>query len=230
MIRYPLLERFSPPRFLHAACVGAVLAALLLPLAARSQCTGAAQGSITIYMFDFKSQDIPQDRLHKILDMLTFKLNNAIREDLSSRGLLGGTPFAVRWCSGKDVSAHESAVSSGKQLNSAGVFWGFIDQSAGQMKSVLKLTALVDNPITDLRNIVYRNESRESVDASYLAFAAYIVGKTHLSRGNVQLSRKCFKYARDLRALPDLLQRDCGIALAQLDQQNPARKLTPVGR
>ena len=217
-------------RFGAFAAVAVLVCAFLMPRVANAQCTEAGKGSITLYMFDFKSQDIPQDRLHKILDILTFKLNNAIREDLNSRGLLGGTPFSIRWCSGKDVSAHEAAVSSGKMLNSSGVFWGFIDQSAGQMKSVLKLTSLVDNPITDLRNIVYRNESREVVDASYLAFASYIVGKTHLLRGNVQLARKCFKYARELRALPDLLQRDCGVALAQLDQENPARKLTAVGR
>jgi hypothetical protein len=231
LIHPPKGVHFQPQRCRRAlAAIAIILCAVFLPLAANAQCTEAGKGSITLYMFDFKSQDIPQDRLHKILDILTFKLNNAIREDLNSRGLLGGTPFAIRWCSGKDVSAHDAAVSSGKLLNSSGVFWGFIDQSAGQMKSVLKLTALVDNPITDLRNIVYRNESREVVDASYLAFASYIVGKTHLLRGNVQLARKCFKYARELRALPDLLQRDCGVALAQLDQENPARKLTPVGR
>ncbi|MBI5645457.1 MAG: hypothetical protein HY962_00880 [Ignavibacteriae bacterium] len=197
---------------------------------AQAQCAEAVKGSITIFMFDLKSTDIENDRLRKMQDVLAFRLNNAIRDDLTARGLLGGSKFAVRWCSGQDVNAADAAVNAGKRLHSAGVFWGFIDQSAGALKTSLKLASLVEEPISDLRNIIYRPDAKESVDDSYLAFAAYIVGKTHLQRGNLPLARKCFKYAKDLRALPDLLQRDCQLALSALDQDNPARKLTPVGK
>ena len=198
--------------------------------AAAQQCAEAVKGSITIFMFDLKSTDIEIDRLRRMQDGLAYRLNIAIRDDLSERGLLGGNKFSVRWCSGQDINAADAAVNAGKRLHSAGVFWGFIDQSSGALKTSLKLASLVEEPITDLRNIIYKPEAKESIDVSYLAFAAYIVGKTHLQRGNFPLAKKCFKYARDLRALPDLLQRDCSMALVAIDQDNPARKLTPVGK
>ncbi len=205
-------------------------AAILQSGSMSAQCTEAPKGSITIFMFDLQSTDIPQEHLYRMLDILSFKLNNAVREQLNSRGLLGGAKFSIRWCSGRTVTAAEAAVKTGKRLNSAGVFWGFLDQSTGTLRSALKLTALVEEPITDLRNILYRDDSRAGIDDSYIAFAAYIVGKTHQQRGDLALARKSFRYARDLRALPDLLQKDCGLALAQIDAENPARKLSAVGR
>ena len=199
------------------------------PKYAAAQCPEAVKGSITIFMFDMKSTDIENDRLRKMQTLLTFNLNIAIRADLKTRGLLGGKKFEVRMCPGQNVDGTDAAVNAGKRLHSAGVFWGFIDESSGATKQTLKLASLVEEPITDLRNIIYK-PATGNVDDSYLAFAAYIVGKTHLQLGNMPLAKKCFKYAKDYRALPDQLQRDCSAVLSALEQDNPARKLTPVGK
>jgi hypothetical protein len=197
---------------------------------ARSQCDEAQAGSVTIFLFDFKSPDIPQDKLHKFLDILTFKLNNGIRETLRTRGLLGKTNFVVKWCSGYPVTEQNSAVNNGKKLNSSGVMWGFIDQSTGQLKSSTKLTTLTDKPLTDLSNIVFERDAKELVDDSYIAFGAYILGKVYFHKRDMTMARKSFLYARELKSLPDLLARDLTDTLNAIDQNSAANKLAPIAK
>jgi hypothetical protein len=205
-----------------------VLLAMSAP--AFSQCEEAQQGSVTIFLFDFKSPDIPQDKLHKFLDILTFKLNNGIRETLRNKGLLGKTNFVVKWCSGYPVSEQNSAVNNGKKLNSSGVMWGIIDQSTGQLKSSTKLTILTDKPLTDLSNIVFERDVKELVDNSYIAFCAYILGKVYLHQRDMTLARRSFLYARELKSLPDLLLKDLNETLGSIDQNSSAGKLSSIAR
>lgn len=209
------------------ACLIAIAAA---PAVATAQCDQAEQGSVTIFLFDYNSPDITPSELIKFLDVLTFKLNNGIREELKSRGLLGKTKFFVRWCSGYPVSEPDAAVRNGKKMNSSGVMWGYIDQSSGQLRSSTRLTSISDKPITDLSNITYGKSSGDRVDESYVAFAAYIVGKIHAQRRDFVLARKCLLFARELKRLPELLAKDLSETLAMVDQGSIAAKLTPVGR
>lgn len=193
------------------------------------QCTEATKNSVTVFLFDLKSPDISQELLNKFLDRLTFKLNSGIRQDLNQRGLLGNRGFNVKWCSGTQVGSAEEAISTGKKLLSPGVMWGFIDQGAGQLKSALNLTSLIDKPLTGLSNIVYGKEPRLLVTDTYLAFSAYIVGKDHLRRGDAALARKCFLYAKDLKGLPDVLAADMSTTLANIEKSNLAKQLKPIG-
>jgi hypothetical protein len=211
------------------SCMVLLLSALL-PVPLRAQCTEAEKGSVTLFLFDMTSPDLPQDKLHRFLDILTFKLNTGIRDDLKSRGLLGRSPFAVRWCSGSTVTAPDDAIERGRRLGSAGVMWGVLDGGSGRLKSALKLTSLTGQPITGLSNVIYGQNQSELVNESYLAFAAYLLGKQHMKEGNNALARRALLYARDRKGLPDALEADLKKSLTTLEQGNPASALKPVGR
>lgn len=207
-----------------------LVAIAVLPRPARAQCTEAPAGSVTIYLFDLKSPDIPPDRLHKFLDRLSFQLNNGIRADLKSRGLLGNAVFGVRWCSGLPISEVEAAVNRGKRLGSAGVMWGYIDQGSGQLRSTMRFTSLTEKPITDLSNIIFSTGSLETLGEVYRAFAAYLLGKMYLRENELSLARRTLNYARELKALPDLLAQDLNATLISMDQSSSTKKLAVIGR
>ena len=207
-----------------------LLLTVSVPITGFAQCSEAPSGSVTIYLFDLKSPDIPPDRLHKFLDRLSFQLNNGIRADLKSRGLLGNAVFGVRWCSGLPISEVDAAVNRGKSLGSAGVMWGYIDQGSGQLRSTMRFTSLTEKPITDLSNIIFSSGSLESLGEVYRAFAAYLLGKMYLRENEVSLARRTLNYARELRALPDLLAQDLNATLISMDQSSSTKKLAVVGR
>ena len=196
-----------------------------------AQCEKAPDGTVMILLMDMKSPDIPPDRLHRFLDILTFKLNSGIRNDLNGRNLLGGRKFTVRWCSGTQVSDQNTAAQVGSDKGAAGVMWGFIDQSSGQIKSATNMTNVRDDPNfpTDLTNIVFGQE-KELVNNAYLAFASYIIGWYHFEKGDVALARRCFNYAKELKALPSQLASSLNNRMKTLDEGTSVGKLTPVGR
>ena len=61
-------------------------------------------------------------------------------------------------------------------------------------------------------------------------FAAYLLGKMYLRENEVSLARRTLNYARELRALPDLLAQDLNATLISMDQSSSTKKLAVVGR
>jgi len=197
---------------------------------ASAQCPEARSGWVTINLFDLNSTDIAPQEMQSFLSELTFKLNAQIRGKLQSHGLLGDSRFEMKWCPGMQISDAKAAVSSGKKTGSAGVLWGDIDQGSGIWKSALRMTSVARSPITGLSNISYRGDTKSVVDASFIAFASYIVGKMQLEKKQTNLAKRNFNFARSLKSLPDQIESDLDNTISSLDASSSARKLTSISR
>jgi hypothetical protein len=196
-------------------------------------CANPSSDARTLYVFDFANDSVPPVKLDKFQQLLGFKLQRGIRAKLESEGLLADFPFEIKTCREALVRDDSDALYVGKRLGCPGVIFGYIEESTNQLKSIVQFTALSDPAFTDMAPVVFSSEldsllqPDQDVNGAYVAFSAFVLGELYLQNGRTNLAMKCFLRAKTDRPNSQLALQAAKI-LTALEQNNPAKNLTPV--
>jgi hypothetical protein len=194
-----------------------------------------------VFVFDYLHDQIGGDELQAFQNYQADRLDKGIRNHLQGFDLLKGIDFHVARCSAATITESSLADRAVKVLKVPAIMWGFVKRRPdNKLVSTTTITLLDDH----LRQLGSREELGDDITellglakpvrGNSLAIATLIVGDVHLKAGKIDLARKAFLHAKEL--VPDVDSADqndfltaVNNRLQQLEAQNPASALRPIG-
>lgn len=211
------------------------------PLTLGKQLDGckADAGACTLVLFEYLHDQLQDSEFQTFQNLQAHRLDAAIRNHLSSRGLLEGLDFRVRRCTAVTIQQSSDASAALSHLHVPGVVWGFIRRTGDQLKAATTVTLGPDpssefsfpetlgQDATDLLGL------QSDVKGSPLAIGCVVAGDAFASQGRGDLARRAFLEAKAIAGTINPRNAELiamiEARLNRVQASNPAAGLSPIG-